>query len=254
MKSIKLLFAIAIFGLTFTACQPEEDIQTTVVDFENVTLNSSGYWNGSDLTGNPVREFPSWGGDSITNYYGSFTSSICIFKNSYIPDPNYPSWSGFTCSSKTDTITQGYSNQYSVIAGTGALNSNKFALVYDSATFSCPANSYGSYKIKSLMLTNSTYTYLYMKGYYLQNDWFKVTIKGYKANVLTGSVDVYLADFRNGKSSILKAWQKVDVSSLGQVDLVTFTFDSTDKSYGMINTPTYVCIDNIEFTQTISTK
>jgi hypothetical protein len=86
------------------------------------------------------------------------------------------------------------------------------------------------------------------------DDWYKVIIKGYKANVLTSSVDVYLADFRNGKSEILKTWKKMDISILGEIDLVTFTFDSSDKGVWGVNTPKYVCIDNIEFTQTISTK
>ena len=252
MKSSKLFFAVSLFGLVLTSCQQEKDIiiqvpesvsPTTLVDFEGVKLNSKGYWDGSDLT-------------------GAFVSVNSTFKNSY--NSNWASWTGFVCSSNKDSLTSGYSNQYSVINGTGALNSKQFAIAYDSAAFICPANTYGNFNIKSLYITNSTYVFLGLKNgdyglgaigkKFTTDDWFKVILKGYKANVLTSSIDIYLADFRNGKSSILKAWTKVDVSVLGQVDLVTFTFDSSDKGIYGVNTPTYVCIDNIEFTQIISTK
>lgn len=254
MKVTKLIFAVSLFGLVLTSCQPDKEIviqvpdtftPTTLVDFEGVKLNPNGYWDGSDLT-------------------GEFVSVNSVFKNNY--NAAWASWTGFVCSSNKDTLTAGYANQYSVITGSGALNSKQFAIAYDSASFICPANTYGNFSLKSLMLTNSTYTYLALKngsdfnhafsstGDGGKGDWFKVTVKGYKANVLTGSIDVFLADFRGGKKILFKTWQKVDVSALGQVDLVTFTFDSNDKTSGWLNIPAYVCIDNIEFTQTIPTK
>ena len=233
-----------VLGTVFTSCTPVEDIQLTLVDFENVTLNSDSIWNGSDLS-------------------GSFVSGNSTFKNSY--NASWGAWTGFACSSKKDVVTPGYGNQYSVIAGSGAFKSRKFAIAYDSATISIPKNI-DYYSVKYLYITNSTYTYLALKngsdfnhdfsatGNKGTADWFKVTIKGYKNNVQTGSVDYYLADFRAGKSILVKDWQKVDLSSLGQVDLLTFTFDSTDKSGIYLNNPAYACIDDIAFTQTIYTK
>jgi hypothetical protein len=242
MKTTQLILAIGILGMAFTSCKQDADVQTTVVDFENVTLNSDSIWNGSDLS-------------------GKFISGNSTFMNSY--NPLYAAWSGFACSSKRDTISAGYLNQYSVMAGSGALLSKRYALAYDSAAISIPKTT-DYYAIKSLYITNGTWAYLGLKngnygvgGYgkkFAANDWFKVTLKGYKSNVLTSSVEIYLADFRNGKSMILKNWQKVDVSALGAVDLVTFTFDSTDKSGGWLNTPAYAFIDNIEFTQPIAGK
>ena len=244
MKTSKFFLVIGILGIVFTSCIPVEDVQTTLVDFENVQLNSDSIWNGSDLT-------------------GSFVSGNSTFKNSY--NASWGAWSGFACSSKRDRVTAGYGNQYSVIAGSGAFNSRKFAIAYDSAAISIPKNI-DYYSIKYLYISNSTYSYLSLKngsdfnhtfsatGNKGTADWFKVTIKGYKNNVQTGSVDFYLADFRAGKSVLVKDWQKVDLSSLGQVDLLTFTFDSTDKSGIYLNNPAYACIDDIAFTQTISTK
>ena len=242
MRTTKFIIAMGILAFGLASCKSTDDVQTTVVDFETVTLNSDNIWNGSDLS-------------------GKFISGISTFNNSY--NASWESWSGFACSSKNDTISAGYTNQYSVIAGSGALSSKKYAVAYDSAAISIPKTT-DYYAIKSLYITNGTWTYLGLKNgnygvggigkKFVTNDWFKVTLKGYKSNVLTSSVDIYLADFRNGKSIILKNWQKVDVSALGAVDLVTFTFDSTDKSGGWLNTPAYACIDNIEFTQTIPVK
>jgi hypothetical protein len=107
------------------------------------------------------------------------------------------------------------------------------------------------------MLTNSTYTYLDMlngSGFskkFTTNDWFKVIITGYLNKIKTASVECYLADFQNGKADLLNTWKKVDMSALGNVNHVTFTFDSSDKSGEWLNTPAYVCIDNIEYVSVV---
>lgn len=239
MKKNNLIFAVLTFALVFVSCVPETNLQTTVIDFENVTLNSDSIWNGSDLTGSLVL------GD-------------VAFKNHY--NAQWGSWSGFAASSKTDTKTIGYANQYSTIAGSGALNSKKFGLLYGSTSFTSKANIDGNYTINSIMLTNSTYTYLDVKEgsdfskKFVANDWYKVILNGYLNKANTGTVEYYLADFRDGKSFISNTWTKVDLKALGKVDSVAISFDSSDKAQFGMNTPAYVCIDNIEFTQTISTK
>ncbi len=256
MKTSKLFFFSLALSLIFVSCETENQTNTLVVDFENVALNSDSIWDGSDLSGTPKQE-DVWG-STVTNYYGSFTADSTTFENVYTSD--WFSWKGFACSAKTDKTTEGYGNQYSVIAGSGAYNSEKFAVAYDSASVICPSNAYGNFKIKSMMLTNSTYSYLAMKNgteiskVFTTGDWFKVIIKGYLAGKEVGSVDYYLADFRDGKNFMSDSWNKVDLSSIGEVDRLSFTFDSSDKAYGYINNPTYVCVDNIEFAQTISTK
>ena len=244
MKSIKFFLSAAILSFLFSSCQQETPLPdsftvSTVADFENVKLNSDSIWNGSDGS-------------------GSFTTKVATFNNSY--NSAWFSWSGFACSAKKDKITSGYANQYSVSAGSGASGSKQFALAYGTATMLCEGNVYGNFSIKSIMLTNSTYTYLDMKNgslyskKFADGDWYKISITGYLNNVKTASVDYYLADFRNGKTFLSNTWNKVDVSALGNVDKVIFSFDSSDKGQYGINTPTYACIDNIEFTQTISTK
>lgn len=240
MKTFKLLFSLAVFAIAITSCSTESDTKTTLVDFENVTLNSDSIWNGSDKS-------------------GQFTTGNSSFINKYNSD--WMSWTGFASSAKTDTKTSGFTNQYSTIAGSGAAKSKKFAIAYSNASFTCKPDKSGSYSIKSMMLTNSTYTYLDMlngSNYskkFVANDWFKVELKGFWNKVSTGTTEYYLADYRNGKTFISKTWNKVDVSALGQVDSVAITFASSDNGEWGMNTPAYVCIDNIEFeTKTVTDK
>ncbi len=251
-----VVVCILALSLGFISCSNDSDkeIKEYLITFEDVDLGEKGYWNGDDMEVEGVNEEEFWGME--TYYYNSFKSGIASFNNKYAVDY----WSGFACSNHTDTVTPGYINQYSVITGRGANNSKQFAVANsDNATFECPKNEYGFFTIHSIMMTNNTYAYSSMRdgdGDAKQfnsedEDWFKVIIKGYKENVETGRVDYYLADFRNGKEFLSDSWEKVDLSTLGKVDKIIFSFDSSDKSeYGM-NNPAYVCIDNILFTQEI---
>lgn len=252
MKNLSILVSFVLILVGFVACSSDDNstTKTTLVTFEDVELNDEGYWNGSDET-------------------GRFVSENCEFMNTFTDwGWGMTSWMGFACSNQNQTEIEelNYDNysdlQYNVAAGSGVNNSKKFALIYESnAIMFCPTNVHGYYTAKSIMLTNSTLTAHVLKnGYgtataFKAGDWFKVTIKGYKRNIETGSVDYYLADFRDGKSFIATSWNKVNISSLGEVDKIIFDFDSTDKTttetYEWLNTPSYVCIDNIEFIQEI---
>lgn len=228
MKKSKLFLAQLCLVLIFSACTSDPKETAIIVDFESVKMNSLGI---SDST--------------------AFKSGICEFS---IIDGQF--WNGgVVCSSKQDSITAGYGNQYSAITAKGALNSSKYGVVYAPGSFLVQPSIGASVKIKSIMLTNSTYAYKDMKigsAYskkFVNGDWFKVIITGYNTGNEINKVEYYLADFRDGKNFISKSWEKVDLSTLGSVDRVTFTFDSTDKSGNWLNTPAYVCIDNIEFTE-----
>ncbi|MDD3079219.1 MAG: DUF4465 domain-containing protein [Paludibacter sp.] len=253
MKTNKIFLGLFASALAFTSCQNENDTIQTVVDFEDVTLDSTGYWDGSDMQGTYQAENV-WGAD-VTVYANTLNTGNTVLYNSYIKE--WYSWSGFACSTLTDSVTAGYTNQYSVYAGSGAAGSSTFGVIYDDAALICPADKNGTFEVSSAMVTNSTYTYLYIKngdnGYgasddskYAAGDSLVLTITGYLSKQKTASVDYYLADFTSGKTFINNTWEQVDLSSLGQVDSVAFTFAASD-SYA----PTYACIDNIVFKQTV---
>ena len=239
-----LMLIVLLFGsvIVLNSCQKSGGGPAVqVVDFESLVVPSTGYWNGSDGS-------------------GIFAAGDLKFGNEYTAA--WGTWDGFCYSQKNDFTTAGYSNEYSVVDPSNL--KNKFVLFYPSfagdlfATF----NDNLDHTIQSMELCNSTYAALSMKngdGYSKKfggvagtdPDWFKVTITGYDhTNTKKGSIDFYLADFRftdSSKDYILAKWTTVDLSSMGRVNKVTFSFSSSDTGTYGINTPTYLCIDNLKY-------
>jgi len=64
------------------------------------------------------------------------------------------------------------------------------------------------------------------------------------------SIEFYLADYRfddNSKDYIVQNWTNLDLSSLGKVNKLAFRFSSTDNGSWGMNTPSYVCLDNLKY-------
>jgi hypothetical protein len=234
MKKISFfLLALCLASTTFfTSCTENDDEQTATINFDDVTLT-----------------------DSILKTT-SFTSDNMTFQNYFTDAGSYTYWNGFACSAKKNKTTAGYTNELSVYANGGA-SGNNFGVFYYSAygsTAYCSFANNAEYKVKELKVNNNTYTYLSMKNgdavckKFVSGDWFKLTVLGYNSSgVKTDSVDYYLADFRNGKSYICSNWTSVNLEKLGKINKMTFKFSSSDNGdYGM-NTPSYVCVDDIKY-------
>jgi len=243
----KNLFLLAILVLGLVSCKNDvTEIKKYLITFEDVEFGEDAYWNGSDLSGTPETVEEIWG--EVTYYRGSFSSGVGVFNNNY----SFGYWDGFACSALSDVTTAHYTNDLSAITGKGATDSKQYGVAYQpydrDLFFEIPQNEYGYFKVESIMLTNSTYAYLYMKNgdesseAYTLDDYFRVIIKGSKNEVETGSVTYALAETGN----ILNTWKSVDLSSLGEVDKITISFETSEDM-----TPTYVCIDNLLFTQEI---
>ncbi len=237
-------------------CLLSASLSAQVIDFEDLTLPTDSFWNGSDQS-------------------GGFTSGNAYFSNSFTDWGNgITSWSGFAYSNMLDTVIQSYSNQYSCYAGTQTPNSTIFGLSYNSIdwmTTEVIPNFLlfnNTVKIQSIDVTNSTYAALTMLNGDMYSkkfggpsgndpDWFKLTIKGYLDNTLKGVVEFYLADYRftnNDSDYIVKQWTTIDISSLGVINKLAFSLSSSDTgTYGM-NTPAYFCFDNIRYQNTSEIK
>lgn len=252
-QATKLIVALVAVGM-LTACESNDTTRSGMITFEDVALDSTGVWNGSDKSGTH-SQYESWG-STVDAYAGSFQSGVARFLNTFNDYGSMgTSWQGMACSNLTDTVTAGYGNQYSVAAGSGAAKSATFCLLNsDSATCSFDQPLI----VNSLYLTNSTYTYLALRDgndglgavkKFEEGDYFKLTITGIDPNgTVTDRVDVYLADFRAGKQVVVKDWTKVDLSTLGNVKQLVFTFYSTDTGDWGMNTPAYACMDNLSYT------
>ena len=223
-----------------------------VADFQDMSLEPDSFWNGSDES-------------------GGFTSGPAWFVNNY--NPAWMSWSGFSYSNMTDDSTAGFMNQYSAITAAGydpvASGGMNYAVAYvpaDWVTFepvpvTVRVTDPGAKSALGCYVTNSTSAALSMEfgDDYAKKfggisgdepDWFMLTIKGHKDGIETGSVDFYLADYRfenNAEDYIVKDWQWVDLTPLGETDSLKFSLSSSDTGAFGMNTPSYFCMDNLTF-------
>lgn len=204
-----------------------------VVNFEEFVLDSNSYY------------------PTLTSGETGFSSQDVSFP--YFGNVSWNSWDGFVCSNVTDNTTPSYSNQYSAITGKGVDNSENYVVVYpgySTGYITVPTNSI----IQGAYFTNTTYAALDMQNGSMfskkfgAGDFFKLIITGWNAdNEITGSVVVDLASGTN----ILAHWLWADLSGLGLVKKLEFSFESSDTSVydgvTYINTPTYFAMDNLTY-------
>jgi hypothetical protein len=235
---MKKLIALASLVVMMVACTVPYYYDRA--DFEDVPLPDAGYFDADLL--------------------GAFKSRDIIFTSEWVSEYGGYSNGGIYPSNLNDSVTTGILNQYSSYPKP---NGN-FAVVHYNDYVSSTIENYATFilpeptMVESVKVANSTYTYWAIKngddGFgscraYKDGDWFKVTFTGYNAcGENLGSVDYYLADFRNGKSFIEKGWANVSLVSLGEEVLkVSISFSGTDIGDYGLNTPTYCVIDEIDY-------
>ena len=242
---LKSLAALVLIGgpVVTTSCSSDDDTKTVVVSFENQKLNEDGFWMGEE---NATGKAESWGG---TTYDCSYTEHDMIFKTAYTKSDWGMSFMGFGISNRTATSfseTNLTVDQFNNVTGK-AHSGKQFAVVYGQGATLLVGKTTGV-KVKGLFFTNSSYLVNtvqngddYAKSFDT-GDYLKVKITADNGK----SVDFYPADYRSG-ATIVKDWQWLDLSSLGMVKFLTFSFDGTDKNLYGVNTPIYVCIDDITY-------
>lgn len=117
---------------------------------------------------------------------------------------------------------------------------------------------------KSISINNSYYVYdAIINGNYgskkfggtlgTEKDWLKLTISGFNKNgTPRGKVEIMLADYTTGSNrnnTILSDWTDVDLRKIGKVSRLEFVMTSSDSSPDKINTPPFVCIDEIKIVE-----
>jgi len=237
MKLLALLYSTVLVSagalVDFSDLSPSTD---------GLEYNSTGtyYYNGADFA-------------------GGFSSSGVNFANSFTDYGAYTAWSGFGYSNTVDVVTGGFGNQYSAITGGGYDGSaDTYGVFYTagSLSFGTAVMVTGSY------FTNTTYSYdAILNGSSFSDpfggdsgdveDWFYVTIYGLDSSGNRGaSIDYYLADYRfadNSLDYIVDSWAFLDLSTLGTVYGLDFTFSSSQEGDYGLNNPAYFAIDNLSF-------
>jgi hypothetical protein len=232
MKKTPILAFFLFMGMITLKAQ-------VLIGFETAPLASeNSYWNGSDGLSNGISE------------------QSCFFPTNW--DTSFGGYwaGGFALSNMTDSVTSGFTNMYSAKAGSGYALSAQYAVAYGNNYFSLSAGI-----IDSMRITNNTYAYNSMRdgdqfakkfGGLSGNDpdYFRVVFKGYLlGNVKPDSVTFYLADYRftdNTQDYLVRDWTAVSLATLGEVDSVTYRFESSDVGDFGINTPTYFCLDALQ--------
>lgn len=225
--------------LTVVICPPSGDAQT-MAGFENFGLKPGEYLNNA----HPETGFRS-GSIELPNFY----------------DAEFNFWSGWAVSADTNTTTPGFLNQYSSIVGEGALGTSTYCVgyIYDPITVRLQPNAIGKPMI-GMYINNSTYTYFSIRDgdsfakrfggeTGLDPDFLLLTIKKYSGGAIhDDSINIYLADYRfpqSKKDYILADWTYVDLTVLGEVDSLELRMTSSDVGIFGMNTPAYVCIDQV---------
>lgn len=235
MKTKALFIAFAATGIIFFSSCEKDEPEKDRITFEEMDLKSEGYYIDKS---------------------GGFTLGNVFFPTRY--NEEYDSWSGFVVSNHDDTETRGFENMYSCIAGSGADGSEKFGLLFtmnpDTIEFLVPE------KVTNISFCNSTYAYYAMlEGNSFSKqfggnsgddpDYFNLLIEGFdEAGNIVVDVGLSLANYtnvNNAEDYIANAWTDVDLSQAGYLKYLVFSFESSDVGEFGINTPTYVCIDNI---------
>ena len=208
--------------------------------FEDLYLPEEGFENGKNLQ------------------LGSFVSGSFKFDNFYSPEyGGY--WGNYGYANMTSTDFNGYIlGQWKNAVGGGANGSENYMVAYPSAWYGSNVitvmNNPDGEVISGCYITNDAWVVdNIIKGDGMsdddaqpfgEGDYFKITITADNGN----SIDFYLADYRSAEESeryYIKDWTWLDLTELGTVKTLSFTFDGTKKnSYGM-TTSTYFCIDNL---------
>lgn len=230
MNKAKLFLLAVAAGMMMVSCDKEK---LNVATFEDVTV-------GENKTNANYTE------DGV---YG-WTSGEFAFTTAAAYEGTY--FYNFVVSAQQESTFTGFADQYHSAAG-GAAEGKQFAVAFqdnysDGAALEIKLAE--AKVVPGCYLCNSAYAVSSMsKGddyakKFADGDWFLLTITGSKAGKETGKVEFYLADFRDGKSIIVNDWRFCNLSSLGEVDKVSFALTSSDTGDWGMNTPAYFCLDN----------
>lgn len=213
-------------------------IRSDLENMQSVFPSGQDYWNGSDGS-------------------GLLQDNNFIYTNSY--NAEWGSWYGFALSRSTSTsfnAKNSITDQYNCC--TLIPNSKVFLVGYYSeynqgeptiyATKSktdktrCPFNPIRfDYTNAAWTLNSITNGDDYAKKFD-PSDYLYLIVTGYKDGKKTQSIKIALAE--NGL--FVTNWNYADIRSLGLVDEIRFSMDSSDKGEWGLNTPTYFCLDNLE--------
>ncbi len=268
MKTLRILnrFAVAAcllssFTLTISSCSDDDDEPGGVLpeaDNDDIVLDiaSAGFQYGEN--GAWASVYDTQIGNFDVKGFG-FTHEVSS-SEWYV----YYSWKGFSPTVSTDNTDHSADSwndyQWGAITGGGVAGAGTpyilgmwdvnetLDAVPQSPACAVTYNSGAVFDPEEIYVTNSAWGYYGVKngsGFnkaFTESDWCKLYIRGVRNGVVTGTVEVYLA---NG-TQILNTWKHVDLDPLGDaVDMIYFQMSSSDTGQWGMNNPAFFCIDRL---------
>ena len=227
----KLLFAIALLGAV--ACEPES----------------------VDLLPQPavVEKFE----QAIDAEY-NFGYKNDIFEFEYFYNEEYAYWGGFAQSKVKDADPANglFANQYAVYNEAAASGESFLLFYYDAYNEPCDIVFKSDVELSEVKLNLTTYTYASITNEdintfaraFADGDYIKVIFTGMKGNEVTGAVECYVVDYRDGKRDMATAWNSYSLANLGRgYNRVRVTIETTDVGEWGANTPLYIAMDDLAY-------
>ena len=258
--SIKNIFIVCglMAALSFTSCSDNEPDRTVTVNLVNakLTYNGDGEWTdalNTTLTSLDCQGV-SFSHSATSSDWGTYWSGFCASRVSDVEDYTAENtWLDHQYASMQGGGVQGLATPYIV----GYWNSSEGENP-ETPSLKISMTDGGSFTVRSVYVNNTTYAYYTMlngSAYskkFGAGDWFKVTFYGVTTDgAVTAPVDYYLADYRDGKSVLVKDWSLVDLSSLSasaSLKYVYIQMSSSDSGQWGMNTPAYVALDRLVLT------
>lgn len=223
------------------------------ITFESLSFGSKNYWKGDS------------GVAGTTTFQGIQTGANATFTNRNDTSSWGDYWSGYAYSKLKDSVSISYAdNDCAAFPAIGHNGSDVYVVAY----YNVDVPEYNTIRLQgewlsSMYVANTTIAYRSMQngdglakkfGGASGNDpdYFRIIFKAWKAGtLLPDTIQCYLADFRDSNNSndyILKDWKKVDLfPKFFDADSLSYTLESSDtNSFGML-TPSYFCIDDLQF-------
>lgn len=283
--NLRMAAAMLAAGVMLTSCSDDDDpadpsVRTCLIDFENTSVELAGPdsyganlyygYDGTQFTKGAIEVEPGvdfeFGLNSgvYSTYTDLFNGGMFLSQWNYRTDKAGTTagwWENYTnqCSVYNTASTDGANK------GAGADGSNTFAVIngYGQTAASFGFSAGAEYEVSSMMICPTSYNYgMLANGNPMGNDggksikeakgWFKVLAYGYDAqgNAVNGGkpLEKYICDYRTPASTVelFSTWQTWDLSALGKVNKIKIDFDGSDTGQWGLNTPAYICIDNIK--------
>lgn len=241
------LYLLAALPLLFTSCSDDDDpVDVTVrLNQTDLTYSADGVWEG-------------------VNTNNTFQSQYMVFSHEGETSAWGLLWNGFTPARVSDTTVQSdwLSHQFQIMTGGGMAGKGTPYIVafWDTQeNFTTPADERSCrityqksatdapqpFRPLSVYVQNTAYAYYTMlegNNYakkFGPEDYLILRAYGVHADGTYSGTMVYLA--RDGK--IVDDWTLFDLSSLGEVNEIFFTMESSDEGQWGMNTPSYFALD-----------